>query len=316
MHTLELFSDIFELDNRYSTTRRVTRDKPIIKNKPGSKVNTQLFLPHTPQLRAEGGLRKQGYFKCSKPDTPLISIITVVFNGDKYIEQTIKSVINQTYENVEYIIVDGVSTDATLEIIKKYDEKIDYWVSEPDDGMYDAMNKGISISRGSIIGILNSDDWYNFDTVTRAVEVFNLNKDVGLVHGILSLHDSNGKFKKHVAHSDFFLKRLLSTPFKHPTCFFKTSVYEQIGVFDINLKLAADYDLMLRTVKAGVKRYYIDQPLTNLRMAGVTTSTNYVSAPEEINNILQKHTSSVIVAFLFVFLRKVRSFLSILMRNK
>lgn len=106
---------------------------------------------------------------------PLISIITVVYNGEKYLEQTIQSVINQTYKNIEYIVIDGGSTDGTLDIIKKYEEHISYWVSESDKGLYDAMNKGIGVAKGELIGMINSDDWYELEAVEIMAEAYKNN---------------------------------------------------------------------------------------------------------------------------------------------
>ncbi|NCR56260.1 MAG: glycosyltransferase, partial [Microcystis aeruginosa L211-07] len=143
------------LNNEFSTTRLMTMEMPVIVNTPSSKVQSHLFLPPNPEGRGEGGLRTKGYFKHSYTETselsekfavPLVTIITVVFNGEKHLEQTIQSVISQTYNNVEYIIIDGGSTDGTVDIIRKYEEVIDYWVNEPDAGISDAMNKGISLA--------------------------------------------------------------------------------------------------------------------------------------------------------------------------
>jgi glycosyltransferase involved in cell wall biosynthesis len=119
----------------------------------GSRLEKQFKM-------TEGGLRINGKYKSGTREMPLVSIITVVLNGAKYIEQTIKSILDQNYANIEYIIVDGGSTDGTLEILKRYNDKIDYWVSERDKGIYFAMNKGISFAKGELIGILNADDFY------------------------------------------------------------------------------------------------------------------------------------------------------------
>ena len=159
-------TDILSLDEGYSTTRLLTQEKPEIINTPEDKFETVLFLPEGENRKGEGGLRTKGYFKKSFDDKPLISIITVVFNGEKYLEETIQSVINQTYSNVEYIIIDGGSTDGTLDIIKKYEKKIDYWVSEKDKGIYDAMNKGIDVASGEWINFMNASDiFYNSDVL-------------------------------------------------------------------------------------------------------------------------------------------------------
>ena len=117
-------TDILSLDEGYSTTRLLTQEKPKIINTSEDKFETVLFLPEGENRKGEGGLRTKGYFKKSFDDKPLISIITVVFNGEKYLEETIQSVINRTYSNVEYIIIDGGSSDGTLDIIKKYEDKI------------------------------------------------------------------------------------------------------------------------------------------------------------------------------------------------
>ena len=124
---------------------------------------------------------------------PLISIITVSYNAVKTIEDTILSVINQTYPNIEYIIIDGGSTDGTLDIIKKYQDKITYWVSEPDKGIYDAMNKGIAKANGELIGIINADDWYELDAVQNVVLEFN-NTRPAIYHGGLNIVKASSYF--------------------------------------------------------------------------------------------------------------------------
>ena len=170
------YNEVSELNPNFSTTRLVTREKPIIEKNPSSKVQSVLFLPPNPERKGEGGLRTKGYFKRSYDEVnnlshqstlPLVTIITVVFKGEKHLEQTIQSVVNQTYNNVEYIIIDGGSTDGTLDILLKNEERIDYWVSEPDEGIYDAMNKGIIISRGDLLLFLNCGDYLCNQFVVR-----------------------------------------------------------------------------------------------------------------------------------------------------
>ncbi len=127
---------------------------------------------------------------------PKVSIVTVVFNGEKLLEETIQSVINQTYDNVEYIIIDGGSTDGTLDIIKKYEDKIDYWVSEKDNGIYDAMNKGIKVFRGDYINFLNAgDSFVNNDVLTNIF--INQGKD-DLIYGAIALKDTSNNLLTNV----------------------------------------------------------------------------------------------------------------------
>src|SRR5690349_11081866 len=108
---------------------------------------------------------------------PLVSIITIVYNGEKHLEQTIQSVLSQTYSNIEYIIIDGGSVDNSISIIKKYNNRLAYWISEKDSGISDAFNKGIAKARGEIIGLINADDWYETDAVEKVVALIG-NHDV------------------------------------------------------------------------------------------------------------------------------------------
>ena len=116
-----------------------------------------------------GGLRTKGVRKQSSPDRPLVSIITVVLNGERFLAECIQSVISQDYDNLEYIIVDGGSRDGTLDIIRHYEDRIDYWLSEPDEGLYDALNKGVKLSNGDIFSALHADDAYYNQTVINRV---------------------------------------------------------------------------------------------------------------------------------------------------
>ncbi len=123
--------------------------------------------------RIEGGMifhDSEG--KCPEPHRPLVSIITVVRNEEKWLEQAILSVLNQSYDNIEYIIIDGVSTDGTLDIIRKYEDRITYWMSEPDSGIFDAMNKAIVLTKGKIVKLLNADDWLEPNSTKIAVKYF------------------------------------------------------------------------------------------------------------------------------------------------
>lgn len=200
-------------------------------------------------------------------ELPLITVITVVLNGEKYLEQTIQSVINQTYPNVEYIIIDGGSTDGTLDIIKKYEDKIDYWVSEKDRGIYDAMNKGITVCIGDIIGIINADDFYSDENVFQ--EIINLyDNNYDIYYGNMKIidRDKGQVIEERYANIN---KLYFGMYLNHPATFVKLKSYKTIGYFDsINFRIAADYDLILRNKINNSKFKYIDSFIVYMRDGG------------------------------------------------
>lgn len=212
--------------------------------------------------RSEGGLRCRGVFqKKGGSDKPLVSIITVVYNGEKYLENTFLSVLNQTYHNIEYIVIDGGSTDCTLDIIKKYDNHISYWLSEPDEGISDAFNKGVSLASGDIIGIINADDWYEPDTVEKVIERFSeCNADV--VHGDIR------RAVEMIIPDEAMLRYEMAI--NHPTAFVTYRSYLKIGLFRNEFCYAMDYEWMLRAKDAGLSFSYINQCLANMRLDGVS----------------------------------------------
>jgi len=184
-----------------------------------------------------------------KLDNPLISIITPCRNSATYIEQTILSVINQSYHNVEYIIVDGGSTDGTLEIIRKYENLIAYWVSEPDDGMYQAINKGLQHANGKYIAYLNSDDLYFTDTIKMIIDFFANNSTIDVVYGNLDFLDEKGRKLFTQIYPDFCWNRFASADHAmigQPAAFWKASLHNKIGCFDESMKMAADFDFFIR----------------------------------------------------------------------
>ena len=244
-------------------------------------------------LRNYGGLRTKGVHKCSKESLPLISIITVVYNGSAYLEQTIRSVLNQSYSNIEYVIIDGGSTDATLEIIKKYDKEIDYWVSEPDKGIYDAMNKGLKLVTGELVGIINSDDWYEVNTVNNVVAIYQKDTTIGLIHGLLRYWKDDQVYGI-VGHAKAFLTQDMIS---HPTCFVNRDIYNKYGGFNCVFKIAADYDFMLKLNKEGVKFSFNEIVLSNFRMIGVSISNSNQLSIERLK-IHEKYNIITRVQFL------------------
>ena len=177
----------------------------------------------------------------------LVSIVTTCYNSEKTIEKTIKSVLNQTYKNIEYIIIDGKSTDDTLNIIKKYEPDFEgriRVISEKDSGIYDAMNKGIALASGELVGIVNSDDYYEQDAVENVVKNFGIEK-YQIIYGLLRCI-KNGEEVSVVLYNHNFLHQQM---IPHPTCFITKKAYEDLGMYDCKYKSCADYELMLRWEK-------------------------------------------------------------------
>lgn len=216
-----------------------------------------------------------------------ISIITVCLNSEKTIEQTIQSVINQNYDDLEYIIIDGKSTDKTLSIVDGYRKNIAVVRSEVDSGVYDAMNKGISIATGDIIGIINSDDWYE-PHLFREIQKSFRESNVDVVHGKLNSVDKDGKIETHETGDMEEIRYTMNI--YHPTLFVKKEAYEKYGVFDLKYKIAADYDFVLRLYVNGAKFLYLDRIFTNYRLGGLSDENNLECA-EEVKEISQKYLS-------------------------
>jgi len=214
----------------------------------------------------KGGI---GLYKTNQTDLPLVSIITVVYNGAKHVEQTINSVLNQSYKNFEYIIIDGGSTDNTIEVIKQYENKIDYWQSEHDEGIYFAMNKGISLAKGELIGIINSDDYYLPDTIAKVVEA-DKTQHAAIYYGDMQYISEAGELLS-AAKPDITKMNEMPAIF-HPTCFVRKNVYDKAGMFDTQYKISSDYDFLLRCLKQNFIFHYIPETLTCFRLGGMSGS--------------------------------------------
>lgn len=217
---------------------------------------------------------------------PLVSIVTPSFNKGPYIEETIKSIRNQRYPTIEHIIVDGGSTDETLVILKKYNGQVN-WISEPDKGQSDAINKGWKIARGDIIAYLNADDTYTPDAVGTAVTYLNEHPDIGLVYGDGILTDEKGEFLSTFHAGEFSLRELIycRDNILQPALFLRREVYERIGGIDESLHLAMDLDYWIR---AGLlfRIAYIPTPLAMAKIYGDAKSVammyNYIRDYEVI----------------------------------
>lgn len=228
-----------------------------------------------------------------------ISIITVVYNNEKTIKEAMQSVLSQTYSDIEYVIIDGKSKDNTVNLINDYKEKLGYFISEKDNGLYDAMNKGILACTGDVIGILNSDDLYQDSEVIAAVmEQFINDIELDILYADLvyvKKDDTNRvirKWKTKSYYSTFFENANVPP---HPALFVRNKVYENIGLFDLQYKLAADYELMLRMFKKHeFKSKYFNKLVIKMRLGGATNQSfsNIVNQNKEVlkawkNNGLQ-----------------------------
>jgi glycosyltransferase involved in cell wall biosynthesis len=207
-----------------------------------------------------------------------LSIITVSYNSSKTIESTIRSVLSQRIPDLEYIIIDGGSTDDTLSIIKRFKGRINVLISEPDSGIYDAMNKGIKIASGEVIGILNSDDVYADENVLFDVwQNFISNKDLDILYGDLVYvkQDNTDKVIRNwisLPYFNFFFETGNVPP--HPSLFVTSKVYEKAGLFDLQFNLAADYEFMFRVFKKhSFKSKYINRLIVRMRLGGATNQS-------------------------------------------
>lgn len=229
---------------------------------------------------------------------PFFSLITVCFNSDATIERTIKSVLAQTFTAYEYIIVDGGSKDSTLEIVKKYEPMFEgrmKWQSEPDSGIYNAMNKGIKRSSGTIIGIVNSDDWLETDALEIVHETavkggFNNNE---IFTGNLRFHYKLGKSIVHKTSKERYnrLSRYYGMGLYHPATFVSRGVYESIGLYDENYKLCADTDFIIRCYKAGINVIFIDKIISNMMDGGASNNSSKKVLKDVLYKI-RKHSKS------------------------
>lgn len=206
-----------------------------------------------------------------------ISIITVSYNSAQTIEHTIQSVLQQQYPNLEYIIIDGASTDQTLNIINKYQDKISVIISEKDNGIYHAMNKGLKLATGDIIGILNSDDFYADENVLNDVVQLFENTHADAIYADLQYVDANDirKVKRHWKSGKYnpgdFLFGWMPP---HPTFFVRKEVYEKYGIFNESFRSAADYELMLRFIhKHQISIEYLPRVIVKMRSGGQSNIT-------------------------------------------
>lgn len=219
-----------------------------------------------------------------------LSIITCSYNQGQYLEQTILSVLNQNYQNLEYIIIDGGSTDNSVEIIKKYDNKLAYWISQKDEGQSDAINKGFLKATGDIIAWINSDDLYLAHTFETIVKYFNVNKDIDCVYGDIYLSNSTATsllLRKTIPY-DYKMAIYSECMIPQPTSFWRRRVFDKIGLLDLSLQYQMDYEYFLRMGKMNVRFNNIKIPLAIFRFhAECKTVSEYDSKVAQANKIIK-----------------------------
>lgn len=238
-----------------------------------------------------------------------VTIITVVFNGEKYLKDCIESVLYQDYKNIEYIVIDGGSTDRTLSIIESYRSQIHYFISEKDKGMYDALNKGIKVATGNVIGILNADDMLASSNVISAiVNEFN-KKDADGIYGNLNYIDLSSS-KKIIRRwvSNQFVKKdiLLGWMPAHPTLYLKKELFTHFGNYSLDFGTAADYELMVRFLYVHqVKARFLDKLIVNMRVGGMSNSSLKQRYLAFINDYKAIKKNSLPCPLITIFFKKI-----------
>ena len=205
----------------------------------------------------------------SESDMPLISVATVVFNGAQYIEETLKSVVTQTYPNIEYLVIDGGSTDGTVDIIRKHQSSIDYWISEPDGGIYDAMNKAVSASKGEWIIFMNAGDSFSSESTVK--EVFSkYPENADMIYGGHQIKYDNGYLRLHKPGKLESIWKGL--PFSHQSLFTKTALMKRFP-FNKENRLGADFEFIYKAYIKGCR-------ITEVNLVVATTQARGVSDTE------------------------------------
>jgi glycosyltransferase involved in cell wall biosynthesis len=230
---------------------------------------------------------------------PKINIITPSFNQGAFIEETIRSVLLQSYPNIEYIIIDGGSTDGTVEIIRKYEQRLAFWVSEPDEGQADALRRGFELAKGEILAYLNADDLYTPNAVETAFTAFQDDPDLALVHGdSIIINDAGEKIGHKRGEEGAFLSYFLSmaNPISQPSAFWRRSDYESIGGIDSKLHYVLDYDLWSRMGLVGKKFRHIAADLSLFRIhASSKTQQSMLPFEQERLELIQTYLQDMIL---------------------
>jgi len=276
--------------------------------RPEDLFETVLFLPEGKLRQGEGGLRTQGYFKKGETEKPLITVVTVVYNGGAHLEEAILSVINQSYDNVEYIIIDGGSDDNTLDIIKKYEHVVDYWVSESDRGIYDAMNKALRLCLGTYVGFVNADDYLYRESLGRIASEAVLNSFDYAVGPVDIVDQSGNKMEVNKILEDFDVGNnyIYEMVTHHQSFYVNTAFIKGVGFFDLSFRMRADFDLVTRVVYTSKRFCILRHSIGAFRLGGV--SGGYDTFIENLR-IMKKNGGSISKIYYVTMLSIVKLFI-------
>lgn len=309
------------LDQRYSTTRLVTRMVPTIEVGRDSKYVPCLFIDSADGREGEGGLRTKGFYKVRDVlnGKPLITVVMAVLNGSACIEGAILSVITQTYDQIEFIVIDGVSTDGTLDTIRRFEHAIDYWVSEPDAGIYDALNKGIALAQGEWICVLGADDYFfSSDVLERmATHLVTCSQTIKLVYGSVAM--ISGEKQLCLLGEDWDkaklqLHKTMSVPY--PGLMHRRSWFQSYGLYDTTFRIVGDYEMLLRGWPREDGLHVPDLVMVGMRTGGVSNSSHNAELSnteklraQEMHGIVSSRPERIATAAYGVFRFMVKSIL-------
>ncbi|MEN9444921.1 MAG: hypothetical protein RIS47_1812 [Bacteroidota bacterium] len=245
--------------------------------------------------------------------SPLISIVTVCYNSEKYLEWVFESLAAQTFRDFEHIVIDGGSSDNTLGIIRRNKNTISYWISETDNGLYDALNKGFYVAKGKWIGILHSDDFFSSERALEQVANLLIETNPGLLYSdLVYVKESDTEAVLRYWKAGLYRRALLRRGWMppHPTVFISRGLFGQVGGFDLRYEIAADYDFLLRCFLHNPVVYYLPEVVVRMRVGGKSNGglVNIVRKSREDLRIISNHGIGGICTLLLKNLRKLKQF--------
>ena len=242
-----------------------------------------------------------------------VSIITVTYNSSKTLTDTMEAVLRQSYDNIEYIVVDGASTDGTIDLIHQYEPRFKgrmRWISEPDCGIYDAMNKGIRMATGDIVGILNSDDYFTSDNVIESIVPYFADETLDAIYGDIHFI-KDGQPEKIIRYYSSKLFRPFWLRFgfmpAHPSFYCRRRIYNEAGLYKTDYKIAADYEMMVRLFRVHhIKAKYIQMDIVTMRTGGASThnvNSRLIGINEDIRSCRENgiYTNSIMICLEYLY---------------